>query len=285
MKKLKLGIIGHGFVGKAVDNGFKKDVDTFIVDPNYKTTISQMYQYFLPDIIFIAVPTPMGENGEIDSSIIEKVFLELSQFDHKPIVVIKSTVTPKVLEKVKLIYDRIIFNPEFLTERNADEDFINATSLIISGDNKDDMEYVTQVFEDHSLCNSFDPYYVDLTAAALIKYTINSFLASKVLFFNQINKIFNHSGSTTPWNNFVDAILSDTRIGQSHVNVPGLDGRYGFGGACFPKDTAALVDYANKLNVPFKVLEETIRSNQIIRQQYSELDEREKEQNVKFDIL
>ena len=71
---LRLGIIGHGFVGKATDSGFqKRDVKKFIVDPVYDTTVNDL-ENFLPDFIFICVPTPMKKNGELDSSIIEEVF-------------------------------------------------------------------------------------------------------------------------------------------------------------------------------------------------------------------
>jgi UDPglucose 6-dehydrogenase len=126
---------------------------------------------------------------------------------------------------------------------------------------------------------------VDLVAASIIKYTINSFLAAKVLFFNQINDVLSASGSTVDWNSFIGAIQADSRIGASHMSVPGPDGRRGFGGACFPKDTVALVHYAEQLGVPFTVLKEVVKINQSIRNQYEDLDDREREQNVNFGIL
>ena len=75
-KKLKLGIVGHGFVGKATDWGFNKRISKFIVDPLLNTSVSDLKD-FEPEIVFICVPTPMGNDGSQDSSIIEEVIKEL----------------------------------------------------------------------------------------------------------------------------------------------------------------------------------------------------------------
>jgi UDPglucose 6-dehydrogenase len=286
MNKLKIGIIGHGFVGKAIDSGFESGtVEKFIVDPQYSTTIADMYARFVPDVIFVAVPTPMGLNGSIDSTIIETVFNQLNGYEHKPLVVVKSTVTPAVIQHLATLYPRLILNPEFLTERNAVNDFINADMLLIGGNNADDNRLLVDMYNKHSMCKPCPVHTVDLVAASIIKYTINSFLAAKVLFFNQINDVLSASGSTVDWNSFIGAIQADSRIGASHMSVPGPDGRRGFGGACFPKDTVALVHYAEQLGVPFTVLKEVVKINQSIRNQYEDLDDREREQNVNFGIL
>jgi UDPglucose 6-dehydrogenase len=285
MSKLKIGIIGHGFVGKAVDAGFNRDVDKYVVDPLNGTSIKSMYAHFTPDIVFIAVPTPMGADGTIDSSIIEGVFAELVQQETQPIAVIKSTVTSAVISRLKQVYSRIIFNPEFLTERNAAWDFINADMLVIGGVDQVDMNFVKDVYDNHSECKPCPVHFVDLEAAAMIKYTINSFLATKVLFFNQLNDVFAKSSTAIEWDAFTSIVSTDKRIGTSHMAVPGPDGRRGYGGACFPKDTTALVRLARDYDVPFTALEETIRVNQAIRGQYTELDAREIAQNVSFNIL
>jgi len=284
-KKLSLGIIGHGFVGKAVEFGFDtENVEKFIVDPLHNTTIDDMFNHFIPDIVFIAVPTPMGEDGSINSSIIESVFHGLAKQKKKTIAVVKSTVTPNVITGLEKIYDRVVYNPEFLTERNANEDFIHSDFLILGGKIVSDLVKVKNIYEDYSKCDSFEVYYTDLEAASMVKYTMNCFMAAKVLFFNQIHSIYRASGSLTPWDQFVDIIKADKRMGTTHMDVPGPDGRFGYGGACFPKDTAALVRYASNINNPFTALEEVIQANQRIRNQYTELSDREKEQNVKFDI-
>ena len=98
-KLLKMAIVGHGFVGKATDWGFNRNVEKFIVDPLKNTKISDL-EKFNPDIVFICVPTPMGEDGSQDSSIIENVMNELNVHCKESIKVVKSTVIPSILEKL-----------------------------------------------------------------------------------------------------------------------------------------------------------------------------------------
>lgn len=284
--KLQIGIIGHGFVGKAVEYGFDtKKVEKYIVDPNYGTTVETMFENMVPDIAFIAVPTPMGSDGAIDSSIIEDVFHSLKNANRNTIAVVKSTITPAIVQKLESIYPRVVYNPEFLTERNAADDFVNAPMLVLGGRNTDDLEYINWAYIEHSKCVPCPVHYTDLEGASMVKYTLNCFLSTKVLFFNQMNDVFNKSGTKMTWDGFLDIIRGDERIGDSHMSVPGPDGRRGYGGACFPKDTTAMKYYAESLGVPFTQLHETIRANQEIRKQYTDLDAREKEQNVNFDIL
>ena len=281
-----VGIIGHGFVGKAVDYGFSMpNVEKYLVDPNYGTTVQSMFQSFNPNVVFIAVPTPMGDDGTINSKIIEGVFHDLNTHGNGCMAVIKSTITPEVIQKLKAIYPRVVYNPEFLTERNANRDFVEAPMLILGGENRDDLYELKDMYDRYSLCEKCPTYYVDLEAASMIKYTLNCFMAAKVLFFNQINSIYNKSGTGTDWNDFIEIIKADPRVGGTHMAVPGPDGRYGYGGACFPKDTAALVKYARNINEPFTALEEVVKANQKIRSQYTDLDAREKEQNVSFNVL
>jgi UDPglucose 6-dehydrogenase len=281
-----IGIVGHGFVGKAVDYGFSMpNVEKYLVDPNYGTTVKSMFEHFTPNVVFIAVPTPMGDDGTINSRIIESVFEDLANANKNVLAVIKSTITPEVIQKLKKIYNRIIYNPEFLTERNANRDFVEAPMLIIGGDDEDDMLALKDMYDRYSLCEKCPTHYVDLEAASMIKYTLNCFMAAKVLFFNQIHSIYEKSGTKTDWNQFIHVIKTDPRMGESHMAVPGPDGRYGYGGACFPKDTAALVKYARNINEPFTALEEVVKANQKIRSQYTDLDAREKEQNVSFNVL
>ena len=287
-KQLNVGIIGHGFVGKAIDFGFDTPlVNKFIVDPKYKTTIDDMYKHFIPEVVFIAVPTPMGDDGDIDSCTIESIFHDLDRHSHKhrPIAIIKSTITPEVIKKLEKIYSRIVYNPEFLTERNANQDFIHAEFLILGARDKSDSVAIEEIYAQYSQCDPCKVFYVDLEAASMVKYTLNCFVAVKVLFFNQIHDIYKESGSTTPWEYFISIMESDTRMGKSHMAVPGPDGRYGYGGACLPKDTSALVRYARNVNKPFTTLEEVVKANQKIRSKYTNLDAREKEQKVKFDKL
>jgi len=279
--ELKIGIVGHGFVGKATDWGFSKNTNKFIVDPKDGTNIDQLAE-FNPELIFVCVPTPMGENGIQDSSIIEAVIQELSAKCRESIIVIKSTVLPSILEKIEKANSKIIYNPEFLREKHANEDFMNSEMIIFGGD-KDIASQVSKFYLDHSRCETKKHVFMDISSASLVKYTINTFLASKVMFFNELHEVFNKLKSNDSWELFIKTLSLDKRIGESHMSVPGHDGKKGFGGACFPKDTAALLKYAKGIGVELDVLRTVINKNNIIRGQYAELDDREKEQNVSFD--
>ena len=279
-KKLKLGIVGYGFVGKATDSGFNKRVDKFIVDPKLNTTIDELAE-FMPSIIFICVPTPMGNDGSQDASIIESVSKELLNKCPSAIKVVKSTVLPSLLERLEKIDKNIIYNPEFLREKNANLDFINS-DMIIFGGNRNISSKVSKAYLNHSACKTKEHIFMDLKSASLVKYSINTFLATKVMFFNEINDIYKKLNVDDSWEKLIETISKDKRIGTSHMEVPGHDGKKGFGGACFPKDILALVKYAKTLGLQPENLETTVKTNNKIRSKYEKLDCREAEQNVSF---
>ena len=243
---MKLGIIGNGFVGSAVANGFDIDVEQFIVDPKFNdNTIYDLVNNFDPPILFVCVPTPKQDTHmDVDVSCVREVLQELHQLEYKGIVIIKSTITPDHLTKMKKDFKlKVVYNPEFLTEANAHHDFLNPNMQVLGGKWKD-CETVEKAYIRHSSVKIVPTFKVDLITASLIKYTINSWLATKVTFFNELNDLFNKSGTKVPWENFIDMLTRDNRMGDTHMQVPGTDGKQGFGGHCFPKDTEALVYYA-----------------------------------------
>ncbi len=280
-KKLKIGIVGHGFVGKATDWGFSKNVEKFLVDPLYDTNINDLSN-FKPELIFICVPTPMSDDGSLNSKILESTIKETTKNCPDSIIVIKSTVLPSVLEKLESINKSIIYNPEFLREKHANDDFLNSKMIILGGD-RDVAKKVSKYYLDHSKCLTKEHVFLDISSASLVKYTINTFLATKVVFFNEIYQIFKNLDSNVAWESVIATLALDKRMGDSHMNVPGHDGKYGFGGACFPKDSMALIKYCDHINVELSVLKTAIKTNNKIRKNYDGLDEREKEQNVSFD--
>ena len=195
---------------------------------------------------------------------------------------IKSTVLPSILQKIGKANTKIIYNPEFLREKHANEDFMNSEMIVFGGEKKVASQ-VSKFYLDHSECKSTQHIFLDISSASLIKYSINTFLATKVLFFNEMHDVFNKLKNNDDWETLIRAISLDKRIGKSHMNVPGHDGKRGFGGACFPKDTLALLKYAEDIGVELGILKAVINKNNIIRGQYAKLDDREKEQNVSFD--
>ena len=281
--KNRIGIIGYGFVGKAIFEGFNKNVNKLPIDPVLNNSIKDLEE-FQPDYIFISVPTPMSSDGSQDTSIIDKVFEDISLIEIDPIIIIKSTVLPNNLEKIKIKYNKIVYNPEFLREVSSYDDFKETTKLILGGE-RELTEQVKNLYTNHSICKIEEVFYLDLIAASIVKYSINSFLALKVIFFNQLKDIYDQSNSKDSWFSIIRAINSDERIGNSHMNVPGHDDKFGFGGACFPKDTAALYKLSHELGVEFTLLHKAITINEALRSDYDDLEEREKEQNIDFNIF
>lgn len=269
---MKILIIGHGFVGKAVDYGFS-GIEKYIVDPIYATTLDNVN---LSDYIctFVCLPTPMSSTGAIDYSILDSVMNQLNSRyrpnSHK--IIIKSTITPDVLD---LYQDRgVVYNPEFLREKTALEDFINPDFHVFGG-NHFDTQVVEEIYNEYSACKRCPVFHVGYKEASLIKYAINSFLSTKVTFFNQLYDVANDTGAN--YNSIIKVLENEPRIGNTHLRVPGFDAKRGFGGSCFPKDTNAFVQYTDKMTL----LEKAIDINNKYRKDY-ELDKREQEQNIFF---
>jgi UDPglucose 6-dehydrogenase len=278
---LRLGIVGHGFVGKAVDYAFHHPlVEQTWVDPKYGTTVDDLIDRE-PDVVFIAAPTPMNpENGFVDASIVEDAVLKLAR-NTGALIVVKSTVTPDIVDRLSIALgedvDRFVYNPEFLTERNADNDFLNAEFHVLGGTEKatKELEEIYRIFSAIAYPNF---HHMTAPEASFVKYAINSYLSTKVIFFNQLKDLVDEWGCS--YNVITRAVGEDDRIGIKHTRVPGPDRKKGFGGACFPKDTSALYKFSNE---QFSLLKNVLTINQEYRTMY-EVDEREKVNNITFEV-
>lgn len=262
-----IGIVGQGFVGNAVYQKFKNyyDVLTNDLDENKSTaTLENLTQ--MSSTIFLCLPTPMKSDGKCDTSILEKVLdtidLLTDNLETKKTIVIKSTIPPGTTEKFNKRYESldIVFNPEFLTERNAVEDYNNQNRIILGGPRPATTE-LKQIFS-----KVFPKAHIiktDSTHAEMVKYLTNSFLATKVSFANEIYQIC--EGLHIDYDKVVEYATYDERLGKSHWNVPGHDGDFGFGGHCFPKDLAALLHLTVELGTINNVLLATSNTNDEIR--------------------
>ena len=277
---MKIGIIGYGFVGKALEASFNSDVEIMKIDPKLNRNI-ELLRSFNADALFICVPTPMNEDFSQDVSILKNVLDEINDFNFNKLVVLKSTVLPSHIKEIKQSFSNLVYNPEFLREKYAYEDFINSKLIIFGGD-EDNCKLLSQIYKNHTKCSCTDYIYTDAICASFVKYTINSFLATKVTFFNELNHLFNESGTEENWDNFINALSRDERLGNSHMQVPGHDGRFGFGGACLPKDSNAFQIYAKEMKKSLNVLKTAINTNNKIRASYNNETDRELEQKVKF---
>ncbi len=268
-KIYKIGIIGRGFVGSAVEHGFlcddnyKADVKIFDKSPVLSThTLEETVNDSM--FIFVSVPTPANLNGSINLDALDIVLNNINKcIDNESIILIRSTITPGTSNFFSKRYPKlnIVFNPEFLTERNAKEDFINQSRIILGGRNS----FTVKVAELYKwrFDNKVPIIQTDYQTAELIKYMNNIFLATKVSFMNEMFLVANKVGAN--WEKAVEGFVLDNRVGSSHVNVPGHDGKFGFGGSCFPKDIQALIEFSNRLDVDLKVVKAAWNTNLKVR--------------------
>ena len=259
MKHYNVGVIGHGFVGEAQSFAFSPtaNVKVFDIDPlKANATLKEVHQC---DFVFVAVPTPMYEDGTQDLSYIENVFY---QAQTGPMYIIKSTILPGTTKSLQENYPylNIIFCPEFLTQRTAKLDMLTQARIIFGGDiklTKRVEELFIQRFMNRNIIHT------DSTTAELIKYMNNSFFATKVSIMNEFKRLSDVLG--TNWDDALFGFSSDCRIGDSHLHVPGPDGKAGYGGVCFPKDVNAITSLGRKLGVPLNTLEAGWKTNLEVR--------------------
>lgn len=267
---MDIGIIGYGFVGKAIEAGFQyKCLNIHINDPGYPISCPYSVLKDLP-FVFVCVPTPMAtvEGGSCDPSILYSVLDELVENEYKGEVIIKSTIPPNVAAEIECHYAlRIVVCPEFLLEKDAVNSFIHMDSLVVGSKYITSAQEVVMLYDDYSICNPKRKTIVlkSCAAASLVKYMKNSFLAMKVIFMNQFNDLYKALDIPDQWDRVVEAFHHDSRMGNSHGSVPGHDGDYGFGGKCFPKDINAIIALGEEYTTQMSLLEETWRVNKAIR--------------------
>lgn len=279
-QRFKLGIIGHGFVGKAIDYAFSTDyVDKFVVDPKYSGNTLQDLIDWQPNCVFICAPTPSKDDGSIDTSIVDEAVMKLIN-SSEAFIVIKSTITPDAAERLTRYDSRIVYNPEFLNEANAKMDIINAPYMVMGVTAEEAGQHLEGLYNHFSICNPAQAIMLSPVEAAFFKYAVNTFLATKVTFMNQLKQVMDEYGGS--YNQLHRALMADQRIGYSHMKIPGPDGKKGFGGACFPKDLSAFIDFVEReTEVDPTVFKQVRDTNNVIRSQY-DLDEREMSNNVDY---
>jgi len=221
------------------------------------------------DIIFIAVGTPSQTDGSADLSYVFSAIEELSKSVNKDaVLVIKSTVPVGTTKSVKrFLLDRgididVAFNPEFLKEGAAVDDFMHPDRVILGIESEKVKKVLSQVYRPLYVFN-VPIVFTSLETAELSKYASNAFLAMKVTFINEIANLCEACNADV--NDVALAMGLDKRIGDKF-----LQAGPGYGGSCFPKDTSALSDFAKRFGVSMPLVEETIRSNNARRQKMVE---------------
>lgn len=265
---MKIGLIGNGFVGSAIYENLKNDYKFLIYDKEPNKANCGSIEEVVADakVIFVALPTPMYLNGgSCDLTIIFEVMEKIYESYNDNIIILKSTVLPGTCEKIKNLYPkmRIVFSPEFLTETNHIEDFKKCNRMIFGGDPSDTAECV------RLLQTVFPNKYYFTTnwkIAETVKYFINTFLATKVSFANEMKQLCDSVG--IKYEEVVNLALYDKRIGNSHLAVPGPDGYHGFGGKCFPKDLNAIIDFSSRNEINSIILKAVWDKNLEVREKH-----------------
>jgi len=259
----RIGIVGNGFVGNSIAFGFSPTHEIRIHDKDPKKDLNTLKEVLECDFIFVAVPTPMNEDGSINLDIVHKALQEIEVYNTKNnIIILKSTMVPGTVEALQHMYStlNIVFNPEFLTERTAKLDFLTQARIVLGG-NKKHTSKVKQLFEER-----FAHCYVietDTTTSELIKYMNNVFFASKVSLMNEFKQVCDKVGAD--WKVALKGFAADQRIGDSHLKVPGPDGKMGFGGSCFPKDINAFISLAESYDVDVHTIKGAWATNLEVR--------------------
>lgn len=255
----KIGIVGVGFVGDAISKSYSHaGLNLVLRDPakGYNATWEELKEC---DGIFICVPSPQADDGSCNSSILEDVLSNFKKYTG--VIISKVTATPDIYERLQNEYPNLVYVPEFLTAANAVHDYQAEDWAVIGGT-------ITAYQREAERLISFSKQglktcYCSIGEASLYKYVVNSFLATKVVFMNEMAELADTKKYS--WNRIRGMLDYDNRIGITHTQVPGPDKNYGFGGMCFPKDTNAILHYAEQIGCDLNVLNTAVKKNTILR--------------------
>jgi UDPglucose 6-dehydrogenase len=255
---MKIGIIGHGYVGSAVAASYP-GTTILINDP--KLGFDSVEVDYLKDqcrAIFVCVPTPQSCTGECDTTILERVLKSLHGY--RGMVIAKSTASPLTYKKLEQESGlNLAHVPEFLTQARAKFDYVNPHKIVV-GCKQELCNEVTDILMSSAV--NFDRVKIEhctIEEASYFKYMANCMLAMKVIVNNELYDLANKL--ELDWDRLSDIAKTDSRLGNTHWAVPGSDGERGYGGACFPKDTVALKSIADAVGIKLSMLEQAIEQN------------------------
>lgn len=277
--KSKIGVVGMGFVGKAIYSAFSLDdynVYGYDIDP--KRSVNSFGDTVACDFVFICLPTPMSDDGSCDLSYVNNFFEDFFQreseyeYNKNTVFVLKSTVpvgtTSRIYRKWMRGNYSIVHSPEFLSARSALNDFLTSQRHIIGDPCAWNNDYVnsTRVIELYK--NRFPGSKIISTGSEeseFIKYFCNCFYSAKISFFNEM-RIFSDKKELN-WPVILEGVLSSGWVNPMHTNVPGHDGKMGFGGACFTKDINAMINFFEDEGVDPIMLKAAWERNKKVRKE------------------
>lgn len=265
---MNIGVIGWGFVGQATGKGLgtNKKNKIFVYDKQRTSPLTLEEVVQKSEFIFICVPTPMfSDYSGMSMAIVDEVAGQVAKVAKgtDKVVIVKSTVLPGTTAKYQKLYSGVNFamNPEFLTQDNANKDFLKPSRTVIGASSPKVGERIKKLYQ--TILDKSQPYFIVTTSQAeIVKYMSNLMLASKVLIANEFYLLTKKLGVS--YKEIKSAVQADPRIG-THLNVPGPDGDLGFGGACFPKDMIGLLGFAKEEKIDMSALEAVWKKNLKLR--------------------
>jgi UDPglucose 6-dehydrogenase len=263
---MHIGVIGCGFVGGSVVECFREKGHVVYDYDKYKEIGTLKEVIDNSEFIFLCLPTLYDEEKECyDTSAIHETCGALKGANYKGLVIVKSTVTPGTCDNLSNSYNlQIVNNPEFLTATTALEDFKHQNHIVIGSTHsvsEDNAALIRNFYAASfktariSTCTAFE--------SEVMKLTCNCFYAVKVQFFNEIHALVGHDQKS--YDNVIDMCLKNDWIHPMHTKVPGTDGKYSFGGMCFPKDTRALCSYMQQRGIINGVLKGAVEEQRRMR--------------------
>lgn len=262
-------IFGQGYVGTAYKYLLEQAYTVIAVDPG--KGLDPIIDWANVESCIVCVDTPMGEDGQCDPRDVQTVLNTITDNWTQtlpPQVLIKSTIDPTIAVNINTMHWAVdmVFSPEFLTAKNNIRDVMSQKFMIFGAGAMNELttDYFITLFKE--VLPDCRVEVCDIQTACLAKYAINSFLATKVTFFNQFEQLHKALRGTDSYDRFAELVALDSRIGAGHTSVPGLDGKYGWGGHCFEKDIPALLNFADRLRVDVSAIAATHTLNKKHRQ-------------------
>lgn len=262
-----IGIVGLGTVGNAIyDSLNDKGCILFSYD-KYKN-IGSINDLLHCKIVFLALPTNFdNDTKEYDKSAIDEVCDFFNNNSYYGGIILKSTVEPTYCEELSEKYGllNIIFNPEFLTARTAKEDYNNQSHIVLGQTRECDNDIFNTVVSFYETYFPNSEISICLSEEAeTMKIVANTFYSVKIQFFNEIYSLC--SKLDIDYDIVVNLILKNGWITKDHTQVPGPDGQLSYGGACFPKDSNALLNFMKRNNSYHAIIDASIKEKNEMRQ-------------------
>lgn len=259
---MRIGIVGNGVVGHATARCLIEHVeDVWVYDIVKERCLRPLDQVLEADLVFICLPTPMKEDGSCDVSYVDDFFDSLGKQSYGYTnFVLRSTVPVGTTRRLSALgFPNLVHSPEFLTARCSVTDAHLPARNIIGLTGGVDIERLP-LFQLYKRRFPSVPIHVMFSdASELVKLMQNSFFAVKVAFFNECQSYACKMG--IDWNTVLAAVLADGRIAHAHTQVPGPDNKYGFGGACLPKDLSNFISCYNRAGATPLVAEAALQRN------------------------